>query len=183
GHGALALDRGAVYVDSGSHGPAAEPLRLETPLGEVRETGTQYEVRLGADSIRIRVREGSVVLRADDGLHTVGALTELETDGRGTVATREIPRSGPEWGWIAGVTPMPDLEGLTARAFLDRIAREGGWTLTFADEETARLAAETVLQGTVSGMTPEEALDAVLPTCGLSHRIEDGRLIVDRAVN
>jgi hypothetical protein len=29
-------------------------------------------------------------------------------------------------------------------------------------------------------MTPEEALEAVLPTCGLLHRIEDGRLIVDR---
>ncbi|HSK77564.1 MAG TPA: FecR domain-containing protein, partial [Thermoanaerobaculia bacterium] len=179
GRAALALDRGAVYVDSG--GRASEPLRLETPLGEVRETGTQYEVRLGAGSLRIRVREGSVALQTADGLHTVGALTELETDGRGSVATREIPRSGPAWEWIDGVTPRPDLEGLTARAFLDRIAREGGWTLEFASEEAARIAAETRLQGDVSGMTPEQALEAVLPTCGLVHRIEDGRLIVDRS--
>jgi ferric-dicitrate binding protein FerR (iron transport regulator) len=111
GRVALALDRGAVYVDSGSHGPAAEPLRLETPLGEVRETGTRYEVRLKADSLRIRVSEGSVTLEAEDGLHTVAALTELQIDRRGSVTTREIPRS---------------IEGLTARAFLDRIAREGG---------------------------------------------------------
>jgi ferric-dicitrate binding protein FerR (iron transport regulator) len=164
GRAALALDRGAIYVDSGAR--ASEPLRLETPLGEVRETGTQYEVRLAADSLRIRVREGSVTLEAEDGHHTVGALTELEIDRRGSVTTRAIPRS---------------VEGLTARAFLDRIARGGGWTLEFESEEAARIAAETRIQGDVSGMTPEEALEAVLPTCGLTHRIEDGRLIVDRA--
>ena len=176
----LALSRGAVYVDSGAHARTAEPLRLQTPLGEVRETGTQFEVRLGADSIRIRVREGSVVLQAADGRHEVGVLTELETDGHGSSRTREISRSGSEWSWIAGITPMPDLEGLSARAFLDRMAREGGWTLHFADEETARLAGETVLQGSVQGLTVEQALEAVLPTCGMVHRIEDGRLIVDR---
>lgn len=176
----LALSRGAVYVDSGAHASTAEPLRLRTPLGEVRETGTQFEVRLGVDSIRIRVREGSVVLHAADGRHEVGVLTELATDGHGSSRTREIPRSGPEWSWIAGITPMPDLEGLSARAFLDRMAREGGWTLHFADEEVAALAGETVLQGSVEGLTVEQALEAVLPTCGMVHRIEDGRLIVDR---
>jgi hypothetical protein len=180
GRATLALSRGAVYVDSGAHARTAEPLRLRTPLGEVRETGTQFEVRLDADSIRIRVREGSVVLRAADGRHEVGALTELETDGHGVSRTREIPRSGPEWSWIAGITPMPDLEGLSARDFLDRMAREGGWTLHFADEETADLAGKTVLQGSVEGLTVEQALAAVLPTCGMTHRIEDGRLIVDR---
>lgn len=164
GRAALALDRGAVSVDSGAR--ASHPLRLETPLGEVRETGTRYEVRLKADSLRIRVHEGSVTLEAEDGLHRVGALTELQIDRRGSVTTREIPRS---------------VEGLTARAFLDRIARERGWSLEFASEEAARIAAETRIQGDVSAMTPEQALEAVLPTCGLTHRIEDDRLIVDRA--
>lgn len=164
GRAALALDRGAVYVDSG--GRASQPLRLETPFGEVRETGTRYEVRLEADSLRIRVHEGSVTLVAEGGLYPVGALSELEIDGRGAVTTLAVPRS---------------IEGLTARAFLDRIAREGGWTLEFASEEAARIAAETRIQGDVSGMTPEQALEAVLPTCGLTHRLEDSRLIVDRA--
>ncbi|HYO12213.1 MAG TPA: FecR family protein [Thermoanaerobaculia bacterium] len=180
GRATLAVSRGAVYVDSGAHTPKAEPLRLQTPLGEVRETGTQFEVRLGADSIRIRVREGSVILRAADGRHEVGVLTELETDGHGISRTREIPRSGPEWSWIAGIAPMPDIEGLSARVFLDRMAREGGWTLHFADEDVAGLADETVLQGSVEGLTVDQALEAVLPTCGMVHRIEDGRLIVDR---
>lgn len=180
---ALALDRGAVYVDSGVHARTAEPLSLRTPLGEIRETGTQFEVRLEADSVRIRVREGSVALRAADGLHQVDAGTELAADGRGAAMTREIPGYGPEWEWITRIAPMPELEGLSVRAFLDRITREGGWALHFANEEAARHAAETVLQGSVSGMTPEQALEAVLPTCGMIHRIEEGRLIVDRSAN
>lgn len=182
GRVALALDRGAVYVDSGKPAGTPEPLSLWTPLGTVQETGTQFEVRLEADSVRIRVREGSVALEAADGLHEVGAGTELEADGRGA-ATREIASYGPEWDWMAGVAPMPDFAGQSVRAFLDRIAREGGWSLHFANEEAARHAAETVLEGSVSGMTPEQALDAVLPTCGMIHRIEEGRLIVDRSAS
>jgi ferric-dicitrate binding protein FerR (iron transport regulator) len=181
GRAALALDRGAVYVDSGAHARTAEPLSLRTPFGDVQETGTQFEVRLGADSIRIRVREGSVVLRAASGLHEVGVLTELEADGHGSSKVREISKYGPEWSWVAGIAPSLKIEGLSAKAFLDRMAREGGWTLRFADEETANLAEETVLQGTVEGLTLDQALEAVLPTCGMVHHIEDGRLIVDRS--
>lgn len=178
---ALTLDRGAAYVDSGAHARAAEPLGLRTPLGEVRETGTQFEVRLTGDAVRIRVREGAVVLLAADGRHEVGAETELLADGRGGARTRGIARHGPGWDWIAGVTPLPDLDGLSARAFLDRIAREGGWTLSFADDEAARIAAATVLRGSVKGLTRDQALEAVLPTCGLAHRIDGGRLIVERS--
>lgn len=184
GRTALALDRGTVYVDSGARTRAAEPLLLRTPWGVVRETGTQYEVRVRRGSLRIRVREGLVVLRAADGaIHGVGAAQELEMDGRKLSATREIATHGPEWGWTAGLAPMPDLEGLSARAFLETIAREGGWRLEFADPETARLAAETTLQGSAEGLTPEQALEAVLPACGMSHRILFGRLIVDRSGN
>jgi hypothetical protein len=180
GRKTVALDRGALYADSGRQAPPA-PLSIRTPLGDIRETGTQFEVRLGAGSVRIRVREGSVVLRAADRVHRVDASTELEADGRGSSTTRTISTYGPEWDWIAGITPMPELEGLTARAFLDWVAREGGWTLHLADEEAARRAAQTVLRGSVDGLTLDQALDAVLPTCGMVHRIDDGRLIVDRS--
>ena len=182
GGSALALERGAVYVDSGSPAGAAEPLRLRTPLGEVTETGTQYEVRVGEDAVRIRVREGEVVLAAEGKKHRVESGTELEADGRGGLRRRQIPRSGAEWGWVVdGIALLPEIDGRTARALLDQVAREGGWTLRFTDEETARLAGETTLRGSVAGMTLEQALDAVLPTCGLVHRIEDGDLVVERA--
>ena len=183
---ALALDRGAVYLDSGAPGRPAAPLAVRTPFGEVEETGTQFEVRLGPgpeESVRIRVREGSVVLRAAGRVHTVGALTELAADGRGGrggARSRVPARSG------AGPPASPRCP--TSRASRRGpswigMAREGGWRLGFADDETARLAAATVLRGSVEGLTVEQALDAVLPTCGMVHRIEDGRLIVARAAS
>ena len=63
------------------------------------------------------------------------------------------------------------------------IAREGGWRLNSPTQETARLAAETLLRGSVEGLTLEQALAAVLPTCGMAHRIEGGRLIVARSAS
>lgn len=179
----LALERGAVYVDSGPPaGPSARPLQVRTPLGKVTETGTQYEVRVGEESVRIRVREGEVALWTGGKEHRVESGSELEADGRGGARRRQIPRSGAEWGWaVAGIASLPEIDGRTARAFLDQVAREGGWTLRFANGETARLAGESTLRGSVAGMTPEQALDAVLPTCGLVHRIEGGDLVVRRA--
>jgi ferric-dicitrate binding protein FerR (iron transport regulator) len=178
----LELDQGAVYVDSRppAAAGASAALRLRTQVGEVTETGTQYEVRVGEESVRIRVREGEVVLQAGGKKHRVESGFELEAGGRGGLRRRQIPRSGAEWGWVTGIAPLPEIDGRTARAFLDQVAREGGWTLRFADEETARLAGETILRGSVAGMTLEQALEAVLPTCGLVHRIEDGDLVVKR---
>jgi hypothetical protein len=37
---------------------------------------------------------------------------------------------------------------------------------------------QIVLHGSIDGLTPEEALGAVLPTCGLTFRLEGERLIV-----
>ena len=73
---------------------------------------------------------------------------------------------------------MLELDGRSARAFLDWIARERGWKLAFADEFVARAADEIVLGGTASRLTVEEALDAVLPTCRMTHRVEGGVLVV-----
>ena len=104
--------------------------------------------------------------------------TELELDPDGSVTRRELSTYGPEWEWIIGITPALDLEGRTARTFLDWVARERGWTLAFADEAVARSAEEIELGGTVERLTLEQALDAVLPTCRMIYRVEDGILVI-----
>jgi len=97
------------------------------------------------------------------------------------VTRHALATYGPEWDWIVGVTPMLDLEGETAMAFLEWAARERGWKLAFADESVARSAAEIVLGGTLERLTLDQALDAVLPTCNLTHRVEQGVLLIASA--
>lgn len=177
--GVLALDRGAVYVDSGMGRETVASLSIRTPLGIVEEIGTQFEVRLEEDSVRVRLREGAVVVHRDEGTYDVVVGGELEIGVDGSVATRELATHGSEWAWVADITPMLELDGRSARDFLEWVARERGWTLSFADEQVARSAEEIVLGGTVSALTLDQALETVLPTCRMVHHVTDGTLIVE----
>jgi len=174
----IALDRGAVYVDSGSDVEAAGTLAIHTQFGVVEEIGTQFEVRLADDAVHVRLREGAVVVQRDGESHAVAAGNELELRSDGSTTVREIATHGAGWDWIAGIAPMLELEGRTAREFLAWVGRERGLRVVFADEAVARAAGETVLRGTARGLSLEEALDAVLPTCRMVHRIDDGMLTI-----
>ena len=54
---AIELGAGALYVDSG---PESPDLEVHTSFGVVRDIGTQFEIRLDAASLRVRVRSGVV---------------------------------------------------------------------------------------------------------------------------
>jgi ferric-dicitrate binding protein FerR (iron transport regulator) len=179
-HGGNSFDLtgGAVYVDSGAEVRSGSKVAIRTPFGSVHDVGTQFEVRLTGESIRLRLREGAVVLHGTDGVHEVAAGTELKMTLDGDTVRRTIAPDGPEWDWVTAIAPMPDLDGRSAHAFLEWVAREHGWTLTFADETLARTAEEVLLDGSFSQLTPDQALDAVLPTCRMSYRIDAGKLIV-----
>lgn len=177
--GSIAVDAGAIYVDSRDDTLASGPMTVRTPLGLVREIGTQFEVRLEASSVRVRLREGAVIVDQGDKAHEVHAGTELKLDEDGNVTRREISSYEPGWGWIEAITPLPELEDRTLRSFLEWVARERGWTLSYADEAVARSASEIVLSGTTSRMTIDEALQAVLVTSRMTHRIEEGVLIIE----
>jgi len=176
--GALALDRGAIYVDSGPGETTVGSLDVHTPFGVIQEIGTQFEVRMEDDSISVRLREGAVIVHRDERSHQVQVGTELQIGPDGSVTRQPIPRYGPEWDWIVGVTPMLDLEGRSARAFLDWVARERGWKLAFEDESVALSADDVVLSGTVRRLTLDEALDAVLPTCRMTYQVNEDMLLV-----
>jgi ferric-dicitrate binding protein FerR (iron transport regulator) len=178
GEGTLVLERGAVYVDSGGGSEGSAPFVVETPLGAVREVGTQYEVRLADASVRIRVREGTVTLDAGARVLEVPTSSELMLHADGTATTREVPIHGAEWEWVARVTRLPDLEGKSARVFLDHVARERGWRLRFSDAETERAAARARVFGSIGRLGLDDALDAVLPTIGMTWTVEDGTLTV-----
>jgi ferric-dicitrate binding protein FerR (iron transport regulator) len=171
------LEHGALYVDSGVEPDARKTIAVETPFGIVREIGTQFVVRLERHSVRVRVREGRAVLSGEGPDREIEAGHELVVAAGGPSSTRAISTHGPAWDWIADITPMPDFQGRSAKEFLDWIARERGWSLGFSDAAVAREADRIVL-GSLGNLTLDQALDAVLPTCLMVYRVEDGTLWV-----
>lgn len=176
--GAVTLERGALYVDSRFEGGVRDRLEIHTAFGLIREIGTRYELRLENGVLFVRLREGKVSVRRQGAAYTVIAGSELALDSSGPIHRRAIDAHGDIWDWVAEATPLLELEGRTARAVLDWIARERGWTLSFADEAALRRAEEAVLGGGLGVSALDEALEVVLPTCRLAYDLRDGTLVV-----
>jgi ferric-dicitrate binding protein FerR (iron transport regulator) len=175
----LTLERGAAYIDSGRTYSAESALRVETAFGAVRHLGTQFEVRLAASSMRIRVREGVVAVERGATRWTTGAGEALVLTANGTPSRERIATSGSEWRWVHELSEPFVLEGATVQAFLDWISREQGWHWEIADATLRVRADQILLHGSIEGLTHEEALSAVLPAAGLTYRREGSRLVIE----
>ena len=175
----VVLERGAVYLDSG---PAdGGGLEVRTPFGIARDVGTQFEVRLGDDGLRLRVREGEVELEVGETSHRVTAGNALSVAGDGSVARAPAAAHGAEWSWVLAAAPSFDPEGRTLGEFLDWVARETGWSTRFADPELENEARTAKIHGSLAGLTPDQAPDLVLPSSGLRYHLEDGTMVIERA--
>ena len=177
----LELERGGLYVDSGPLG-ASRGLEIGTPLGVVREIGTQYEVRVrgnGDASLRVRVREGQVAVSRDGTSHSASRGEQLTIDDSGTVVRRPTPSTGGAWAWVSDVAPLFDTDGKTLAEYLDWLSRETGLEVEFESPSLELDATQVMVVGSPDGLlTPEQTLDVILPSFGLSYRIQGGRLIV-----
>lgn len=169
----LSLDRGAIYVDSNHSGVV-----IRTPIGAVRDVGTQFEVRLAADRMRVRVREGRVDLQHGGATHSATAGTELDADARGGVTEHSIAKNGAEWEWVLRAAPPIHLDGRTLAEVVASVTRDEGLKPVWSDQ-TAQNAASMRLHGDVP-LTPEEALDTALVASGLTARTDGDRLIIKR---
>jgi hypothetical protein len=170
---------GAVYVDSGADSASAQRLQVRTPAGAVRHVGTQYEVRLVDDATRIRVREGRVELTpAEGGSQSVAAGEQVVVSRAGVLAREPVATSGSEWEWVLRVAPPFDIDGRRVREFLTWAGRELGRDIVFASAESEQEANRAVLSGSMSGLTPAEAVAAVLPTTRLRSQERADQLVI-----
>jgi ferric-dicitrate binding protein FerR (iron transport regulator) len=173
------LESGAVYVDTGRENGRFE---VRTPFAIARDIGTQFEVRLIEQAVRVRVRSGTV--QVTDAVRTVAGHggTEVTLSAAGAVS-RPVSPHGSEWQWTTTVFPPLIIEGLPLSTVLVRIAHENGWRLVYDDPALEREATGTTLHGTVSGLAADEALDVAMRTSGLVHHLADGQLVVLRPVD
>jgi ferric-dicitrate binding protein FerR (iron transport regulator) len=169
----VTLVDGRIYVDIPGRDSS---LDVRTALGSVRDIGTRFEVRVGNGQLRVRVRDGEVIVNADGRTASAGLGTEISSGADGLV-TRPVAPFGSDWAWISRTAPPFALAGRTLAEFLEWLSGETGYSIEFQGDADV-VAATTVLHGSIDGLTPEEALDVVLPSTRLEYRIVNGRLIV-----
>lgn len=173
----LTLDGGTVYVDIDPSRPHGS-LSVRTPFGLVQHLGTQFEATVLANALRVRVREGVVrVTGADSTSATAGEEILLRTAG--PVQRRLIATDGPEWNWVQEPPSEFVAEGRPLSALLLWTARETGRRLEFADERSRQIAERTVLHGSILGLSPDNALQAMLATTTLAAKMRPGLIIVN----
>lgn len=176
------LEYGTLYVDSDA-AAAAEGVEIVTALGTVRDIGTQFEVRLGEGdaALRLRVREGSASLESEGDSHMAIRGEQLSLLGDGSIVRTEVEPYGPEWDWVMATAPAIESEGLPLSSFLAWASREIGRDLRYADPELAKAAAtDIIVRGSIAGLTPTEALAAVVAGSGLRHEIHNGTILITR---
>ena len=177
GASAIALTRGGAFVDTGQATGPDRSVEIRTALGTARDIGTRFEVRLidlpaaAGRRMRVRVRDGIVRVTTSQGAEDIERGIELVAAEGGGMTRAEGPITGPGWDWVTLAAPPFDLDGKTLAEFLAWAAREGGWAIRFSSDALAASASTVVISGTVDGLTPEQALRAVLATCGLTHRV------------
>ena len=180
----VVVERGAVYLDAGDRPTTGTSVRIDTAFGSTRHLGTQYEVRVQPAAMQVSVREGRVETAPDIGQAPVVAEAgeQVVIGTNGSVARGTVDRRDPRWNWIADVTPPYAIEDRRLAEFLAWVCRETGRELAFATPDAEATAQSIVLRGSVAGLSPDEALAAVMATTNLTYKDDNGRLIVQPAV-
>ena len=173
--GSMSLASGALYLDSSNRTRPPDSVAIAARGTVIRNIGTRYEVRLSDKELRVRVRDGRVEVSSAFGMREADRGGQLSVTSSGIVAGR-APTSGADWDWIVRAIPPPQLEGRPLPEFLAWAEREGGRPIRFADPALERANTATIVYGAIESLTVEEALDVVLPSCGLARRT-DGDVI------
>jgi ferric-dicitrate binding protein FerR (iron transport regulator) len=165
--GRVYVQRGTIYVDSGAdaHGP---PIEIVTPAGTARNLGTQFELRVAGAALRLRVREGSVVIDRGGRSLTGAAGEEIEIDRLGGVSRNPIAPDDAAWQWAESIAPVPDVDGKPAAILISWAARETGRRLRYASPAVQQRAASVILHGNIRHLPPLTALEAMLATTDLT---------------
>jgi ferric-dicitrate binding protein FerR (iron transport regulator) len=174
----LSLEQGRLYVDSTAAATSPQAIEIATRAGTVREIGTQFEVRVVDSALVIRVREGIVRFEGRGHAATLREAEFMRIEAGGPPRRGWIATHGADWAWLEELALPFRMEGATLPAFLEWVCRERGLKWRFADSAAAKVGQGAVLHGSIDGLTPAAALDAVLPATGLEYRQDGGELVI-----
>ena len=162
----VVLESGAIYVDS-TPGTAARGLAVRTHAGVVRHVGTQYEVRTHADDIEVSVREGRVTITGAAFTSSGQAGETIRLTPQGQITRSSLSPRDARWEWAMAAAAPFDINDQPLSAFLTWVARETGRQVVYASAQARTTADAVKLKGSIAGLDPDTALNAVLATTQL----------------
>lgn len=167
----LELQRGRIYLDFGLHEKVARELRLKTPLATVEHLGTQFQARVDLQRLTVSVREGQVRLTTATGEQLLGARESADVDASGRSRIQGIQPFGEEWIWTSQLAPDFPIEGQSLAQFLVWFCRETGQRVDYASAAVQSSAQRTRLSGSIAGLSPQEALKAVIAATEFEYQL------------
>jgi hypothetical protein len=163
--GRVLLQRGRIFVDSGTTAQARANLVIVTALGEVAHVGTRFQVQFDPGrSLAVAVRDGRVRLMTAGAEQILAQAEGATVASSGAITRMTVEPYDAMWAWVSEFVPDFPIDGRPLSAFLDWVARETGRTLTFVGPASRADTERTTLNGSISGLTAMQALDAVLAT-------------------
>jgi len=176
--GHATLDGGTLYFDSEN---GAAPVEVRTPLGVVRDVGTQFVARLAGERLDVAVRDGRVAIERGSGAVDVVAGERVSVTSGAAAPRRERSASfGSDWDWAERLAPPFDIDGRRLIDFLHWVEAQTGRTLEFADPKSEQAARDTVLMGSID-LEPLPKLAAVLALTDLGYRLDGDRILIRAA--
>ena len=174
------LMAGRIYIDTGDRIYADRHVTVHTASGSATDVGTQFSVLFDNADMSVAVREGRVDLKEGGQTHTAKQGDKV-TVRPGRIARFEIvPVVGESWDWAVALAPMFDIEGQSLLDFLKWVSRETGMGLRIQSDEVRMETMQSRLHGSVDGMTPIDALDAVLATTHFKYSIDGNTITIKK---
>jgi len=174
------LMAGRIYIDTGDRIYADRHVTVNTASGSATDVGTQFSVLFDNADMSVAVREGRVDLKEGGQVHRAKQGDKV-TVRPGRVARFEVvPVVGEPWDWAVALAPMFDIEGQSLLDFLKWVSRETGMGLRIQSDEARMETMQSRLHGSVDGMTPLEALDAVLATTRFKYSIDGNTITIKK---
>lgn len=161
--GHVSLSRGRIYVETVDRRHFGPPLLVDTPFGRVSHLGTQFQVVVSGGAMAVSVRSGHVRVSESAGREQrLAAGQEVEVWNGGEVRHMKVLPYGAAWAWADSLLPDFPINGRPLSDFLAWYTHEMGLKLVLVGPKTAAAVRRTLLSGSIAGLTPGQALAAVM---------------------
>jgi len=171
---------GRIYIDTGDRIYSNRHVTVNTASGIATDIGTQFSVRFENADMSVAVREGQVILNEGDQVHTAGQGDKITVRPGKAAQFEVIPTSGEQWSWTTALAPVFDIEDKSLLEFLRWVSRETGLELRMESDELRMEAMRPRLHGSVAGMSPLRALDAIMATTDFEYSIDGGTINISK---